>query len=98
MVSNAVSDEPEEPQPPFHIRERVQPEAQTDTLHDRRRVDGNSKARATPPRPVFRIGGSPIQVESTSSVPQNEQSSESLPAIGEMDTEAQEPNGKEHAV
>ena len=63
-MSNSVSDDPDEPQPPFHIRDRVQHEAQMHLPHERRRAEG--KARDSPPHAVFRIGRSIIRNDASS--------------------------------
>lgn len=51
-----MSEDPDEPRPPFRIRERIQNRAQLN-----HRPQSSQRAREEPPRPVFRIGGSIIQ-------------------------------------
>ena len=57
--SNSVSMDPEEPQPPFHLRERV-----TDMRRDKDR-----RTAEEPSRPVFRIGGSVIRTTKSETAP-----------------------------
>ncbi|CAD6592126.1 MAG: hypothetical protein ASARMPREDX12_005670 [Alectoria sarmentosa] len=56
IASRSISEDQDEPRPPFRIREQIQNRAQ---LNHRPR--DNMRTRAGPPRPVFRIGGSIIQ-------------------------------------
>lgn len=51
--------DPEEPEPPFRIRDRVR--NQTVMPHQRDQARNEQRAREEPLRPVFRIGGSIIQ-------------------------------------
>lgn len=86
VMSNSVSEDPDEPQPPFHIRDRVQHEAQMRLPQERRRTDG--KARDRPPHAVFRIGGSIIRNEASS--PQiDKPDEEGNPSSSEETTAAQ---------
>ena len=49
--------DPDEPEEPFHIRDRVEHFAQA----DKNRRDTSTRGREEPARPVFRIGGSVIR-------------------------------------
>lgn len=58
FVSHSASADPEEPQPPFRLQERVNVVRQ----------DRDRRAPEEPPRPVFRIGGSIIQTNKPGAV------------------------------
>ena len=64
MASGSVSEDPEEPETPFHIRDRVVNEVQPQIHRERQRNE--QRPRNEPPRrEVFRIGRSSIPSEST---------------------------------
>ena len=52
MGSRSVSEDPDEPEAPFHIRDRISHEVNAHTQRDR----NEQRARDGPPREVFRIG------------------------------------------
>ena len=76
------SREVEEPEP-FRIRERVHNEEQILRQRHRQRNEARSRSKS-PPRPVFRIGGSVIPVEETGEPKTNtdEQPNRPLPNNG----------------
>jgi len=59
IISQSVTEDPEEPDRPFHIRERIQNNFQMPQPNQRQRNDQRPR-EIEPPRPVFRIGGSVI--------------------------------------
>ena len=64
MGSRSVSEDPEEPEAPFHIRDRVVSELQAQSSRERQRNE--QRPRNEPPRrEVFRIGRSTIPSVST---------------------------------
>ena len=87
IASRSMSEDPDEPRPPFRILERIQNRTQPD--HQRNSPRNSQRAREEPPRPVFRIGGSiihdtasenAIELQTTKAareiVPRNHESSE----------------------
>lgn len=63
MASRSLSEDPDEPRPPFRIREQDQNRGQLNYQNNRPR--NSTRTREEPPRPVFRIGGSIIQSTTT---------------------------------
>ena len=61
MGSRSVSEDPEEPEVPFHIRDRISHEVNAHMQRDR----NEQRARDGPPREVFRIGRRTIPSDGT---------------------------------
>ena len=61
MGSRSVSEDPEEPEAPFHIRDRISHEVNAHMQRDR----NEQRARNGPPREVFRIGRRTIPSDGT---------------------------------
>lgn len=59
ITSRSISVDPEEPEPPFQIRDRIR--NKTLILHQKDQSKDEQRAREEPLRPIFRIGGSVIQ-------------------------------------
>lgn len=59
VASRSMSEDPDEPRPPFRIHEQIQNRGQLG--HSRSLPQSTPRTREEPPRPVFRIGGSIIQ-------------------------------------
>lgn len=66
MASRSISEDADEPRPPFPIRERIQNRSQLN--HQRNGPRNSQRTREEPPRPVFRIGGSIIQSTTSENV------------------------------
>ncbi|KAF6237902.1 hypothetical protein HO173_004103 [Letharia columbiana] len=59
IASRSISQDPEEPRPPFRVHEQIQNRPQLNYQSNRSR--NSPRTREEPPRPVFRIGGSIIK-------------------------------------
>ena len=59
IASRSLSENPDEPRPPFRVGEQLQHRAQL--IRQSHRSRNSQLTREEPPRPVFRIGGSVIQ-------------------------------------